>query len=343
MGLNEKFFKTVADTPIVATDNFMPVVYSGNGTSSNQITTVGFEPDFMFLKNRTINGENGAIVDVLRNDLGNILYPNLRNAEGDFGSSPAFTGTSNGFNIGSGNLNISGTDNYVSWCWKAGGAATVITNSSSSVSIAKRSANAAAGFSIVSYTIDDNTPVVVPHGLNSTPKLAILKKSSGNSDWFAYNTFVSGKGRGFLNNDSQFDNAGMPTLDSTNITFQAGDPHSSGDSVVIYFFADVAGYQKNGAFNGTGSGNHRIYTTDDGSSTGSGGFQPRFILIKPSYSDSWRIFDSVRGNTKELRPNTNLAETTQNVLSFNSDGFTLNGADANSNISGFPITYLAIA
>ena len=100
---------------------------------------------------------------------------------------------------------------YVAWNWKGGGAASDITSSSSNVSVSKRSANAAAGFSIVTYTINSSSPVILPHGLNSTPKLAIVKKLKSASDWFVYNSFVSGVGRGFLNNSNAFDNAGMPT------------------------------------------------------------------------------------------------------------------------------------
>ena len=82
--------------------------------------------------------------------------------------------------------------NYVAWNFKAGGAATNITSSSTGVSAASRSANPAAGFSIVTYTSTGD--VVIPHGLDSAPKMAIVKRTDSTSDWFVYNTVASSAG-----------------------------------------------------------------------------------------------------------------------------------------------------
>jgi hypothetical protein len=148
---------------------------------------------------------------------------------------------------------------------------------------------------------------------------------------------VANRGRGFLNNSNTFDNAGLPTLDSTKITFQAGDPFSSGASAVVYFFADVTGYQKIGSYIGNGSTGQPIPT----------GFEPSFLLIrKADDSQNWIMLDNVRDpsnpKTKTLLADTSGAETvtTQN-LSFTSTGFTLSNFHVNDN--GTTFIYLAIA
>jgi len=65
------------------------------------------------------------------------------------------------------------------------------------------------------------------------------------------------------------------------------------------------------------------------------GFQPDWIWYKTvSASNDHNAVDSTRGATNQLRPNTNSSgyNATDQILSFDSDGFTIgNGGDANSN------------
>jgi len=65
------------------------------------------------------------------------------------------------------------------------------------------------------------------------------------------------------------------------------------------------------------------------------GFQPDWIWYKTlSAANDHNAVDSTRGATNQLRPNTNSSgyNATDQILSFDSDGFTIgNGGDANSN------------
>ena len=54
----------------------------------------------------------------------------------------------------------------LAWCWKAGGTAVSNTDGSITSSV---SANAAYGFSIVSYTGNGTDNATVGHGLNKVP------------------------------------------------------------------------------------------------------------------------------------------------------------------------------
>ena len=66
------------------------------------------------------------------------------------------------------------------------------------------------------------------------------------------------------------------------------------------------------------------------------GFKPDMVMIKPrNQTENWNIYDTTRGATKQLLPNSTAASTTQSqtIQSFDSDGFTLNG-DNNVNKEG---------
>ena len=86
-----------------------------------------------------------------------------------------------------------------------------------------------------------------------------------------------------------------------------------------------------------------IWTGDSNTSRDITGleFKPDMVLIKRrSAAANFRLLDSVRGSTKELFPNTAIAEQTfTGVSSFNKDGFTLATADSNYNLN--TATYVA--
>ena len=369
MGLGKKkMLSQGAAGGVVGTDNFQTITYTGNcntqSTNSllNQSGTLNFQPDLIWFKNRT-----GAYLHQIYNSIrgaNKLLNPGVATtigtytgtgAERDDGGGDLTNFNASGFTIGTcvfGSVNEVGFS-HVAWCWKGGGAATNITSSSTGVSAAALSANPSAGFSIATYTVNSSGSVVIPHGLNSPPSVALVKRTDSTSDWFWYNTIVPSKGRGFLNNTSAFDNSGVPTFDATNLTFQASDPFSSGSSAVIYFFADIAGYQKIGTYTANGSTTGPIvYTTDDGTATGTGGFEPRFLLIKSADNASnWIILDKARtpNNPMENDLKANLASAEQTGTGNNypqattsATGFQVNTTDGAVNGSGTYI-YLAIA
>jgi hypothetical protein len=315
--------------------------YSAISTTDIGYTGLKFTPDFVWIKQRSSPVRNNLLFDTVRGPATNlnILYSDLTNGQDtSVGNGFLSSISTNALNLGSSvYVNGSGED-YVAWCWKAGGTASDITSASSNVSVASRSDNAAAGFSIATYTTNSNSPVVIPHGLDSTPKVALVKNVSSNSDWFWYNTLVSGKGRGFFNQTYAFDNGGVPTLNSTNLTFQAGDPFSSGTSAVVYFFADVTGYQKIGTYTWTNAS----YTA--GTMVTNLGFTPRFVMIKRTNDvGNWQMYDSSRGATSGTQQryalyadNSDIQNTTDyQSIGFDSDGFSaIVGANGNTTGSG---------
>ena len=76
-------------------------------------------------------------------------------------------------------------DNYVAWNWKAGNA-TLASNAFTQGSLASTcSRNVDAGFSIVSWTGNDQTGTI-GHGLSKAPELILLKARNIVKNWVVY-------------------------------------------------------------------------------------------------------------------------------------------------------------
>ena len=109
------------DIPPTPSENFNTVLYTGTG-SAQSITGVGFKPDWIWIKDRDTNFSH-AVTDSTRG-VGNIIKPNSTDAQSTDAQSITSFNT-DGFSLGTagGSFNNNG-DNYVAWCWKAGGGTT---------------------------------------------------------------------------------------------------------------------------------------------------------------------------------------------------------------------------
>ena len=229
-----------------------------------------------------------------------------------------------------GEVNTNGRS-YIAWLWSAGSHEGLLPSANTQGSTTSTvSVNDAAGFSIVKFTTDTNT--VVGHGLSAAPELIIVKRLDSTSNWFIYNSVVSGRGRGFFTTDA-FDNSGVPTFGTSTITFQTNDPFSSGADVIMYCFRSISGYSAIGSYNGTSSSQSITL-----------GFKPSFLLVKETNNataSSWRITDRVRGTNNLLFPDqVNAQDTGGTYARLDSNGFTQQGLD--SNVSGQEYFYYAV-
>ena len=113
--------------------------------------------------------------------------------------------------------------------------------------------------------------------------------------------------------------------------------NQNGVNYMAYCFHSVSGYSKIGSYTGDGTTTKTITT----------GFQPDFVMIKvTSQADNWVILDSVRGGSKNLKPNSDAAEATESGtnVQFISTGFKLIGSGAGlgqTNGSGKSYIYAA--
>jgi hypothetical protein len=356
-----------------------------SGTYGGVTTIVGytglrFEPDFVWIKRRD-GTENNYLQDSVRGSTQQV-YSNLQ--DGQFNETTAVTSfISNGFEMGVYNGINNSTEDYVAWCWKAGGApatdnlaaagvtptpgsakidgANATTALAGATPIKRFSLNTQAGFSITTFEAPSASSSTIPHGLGVTPGLIIAKRTDTTGNW-AIQAPVLGPGYLLLNSSNGYDSSDTSIWNntaatSTEITIAtgAGTFFPTGGEFVVYCFANIDGYQRIGTYTGTGSdtGNY-IYTDSNGDGTGTGGFEPAFLLVKRTSSggSDWFLYDNKRmyGSeapanplTGELRPNTSNGEDDYPGFNFYSNGFEVANSGTNMNQSGQTFIYLAIA
>ena len=332
-------------------EHFNTVIYTGNN-SSKSITGLGFQPDLVWVKNRT-NANSHNLVDSLRGAT-KTLFSNATDAESTRSSVTSFD--SDGFSLGN-YVGVNGNYNYAAWCFKAGGAPSgsdkVSVDGTSyatmnaanltegTVSINKLSVNTNLNFSIATYNGNNSTGSVA-HGLGVKPELIIIKSTGSTSSWIVYCDEVGATKYLTLNSTdgaatatNRFNNT---EPDTNTWTFGTSDNVHTTNEHVVYSFASKRGVSKVGSFIGTGTSGNKIYT----------GFEPAFIITKRSSSSgaNWAIIDNKRSTDSDkndyLAADTSNAEATSGSgITFNRDGFTFNGASFNTN--GATHIYYAVA
>ena len=330
----------------------MPSAYNGTPTNVNFLG-MAFQPDLVWVKNRSV-AVNHYLYDSIRGTgAAKALHSNTTDSEASASTYSVNGGVqsidSNGFTAFEGTdgtyqgTNKSG-NNYVAWCWKAGGAA--VTNTDGTIT-SQVSANPDAGFSIVKYTGNSGATRTIGHGLSSAPEMIILKNiSDGAQHWSVYHS-ATGNGQvvhlNLTNAFSASGDWGSTTPTSTIFTIGSGDArtNSNGEDHIAYCFHSVDGYQKVGSYSGNGSTSGPIVET---------GFEPRFLIVKKtSAADDWFMFDSqrspVNSRQKYIRANSSSAELDYgaNFMNFINNGFQPVTTSAALNTSGGTYIYLAIA
>jgi len=326
----------MAYSPITkASDFFNTKLWTGTG-AENAITGVGFQPDWVWIKNRAA-AENHKLYDAVRGATKNI-YSNLTNAEGtDAQSLKSFD--SDGFTLGTESaLNANG-QGIVGWNWKANG--TGVANTAGSIN-STVSANTTSGFSIVKYT-GTGSNATVGHGLGVAPSMIITKSLVASQEWCVYHKSLGATKYLFLNETSAEQTGSVywqDTAPDANVfSVGASGPTNSASAMIAYCFAEIPGFSKFGLYEGNGNSNGPFVYT---------GFKPSFMMVKAKgQTESWYILDNKRPgyntNNYYLNPNTNSAEGTSTTLanSLLSNGFKPNNNDTSMNTSGQGYIYMA--
>ena len=334
----------------INTSNFETVLYQGN-SGSQYVSNVGFKPDLVWMKCRNVSKDH-RLYDSIRGTT-HFLEPNNTDSEGT-ASTSLTSFNANGFTLGAASTSNSNNDNFVAWCWKAGGDAVDNTNGNPTSQV---SANQDAGFSVVKYT-GNGSAMTIGHGLSSAPELIIFKSTNTTQDWLIATTVIDGSLDYFWDATAGF---GVPTKsdlpwsvpDSSVINFGSSSTVinnlSGTQQMIAYCFHSVTGYQKIGSY--TGKGNSATNTI-------SFGFAPKFVMIKRTDSaGGWRMFDNVRSAgsypvriNHSLRANLNNDEydaspDPNGYCSFTNDGLLFSTSETNGDINanGGTYVYLAIA
>ena len=153
---------------------FKPKAFTGNGSAGNAITGVGFQPDWVWFKNRATTNSH-SIFDSVRGTTKNIVS-NTSAAESTNSNGLTAFGT-DGFTVGS-DADVNGNGNgMISWNWKAG--TTGSGNTTDSVSTTSR-------FSIIKYVGNGSAGQTIPHHLGVVPKMIIVKPLDAADNWRVY-------------------------------------------------------------------------------------------------------------------------------------------------------------
>lgn len=325
--------------------HYNSALYSGNGTGTNAVTGLGFQPDLVCIKRRN-SGTDWQIHDSVRGKSGSnyqYIQFNNSNAQSVQGDSDGInTFGADGFTAGYTNSaawNESGGD-FVGMCWKGNGAG--VSNSDGTVTTTV-SANATAGFSIVKYDGPGSGGATIGHGLGVKPKCIIVKSSSAAENW-TYWIDTAGQGtagiRMILNSGNGDYGNYMPTFNTDTITLPShndGGWSGSGKEYIAYCFAEKPGHSAFGEYKGNGQADGQFIWT---------GFKPKFVICKAHNTTEdwglWGYYPASNQIDRFLYANASTAESTGiapgDLLA---NGFKLRTTDGKFNSSSNSYIYMA--
>ena len=321
-------------------DYFKAVLYTGTHSSVPTVT-VGWKSDFLWLKSRTQTYDHN-LLDTTRGG-SNKLASNNSNAASTSGDSVTFNATT--FQPSGQAINESGqgTNNMISWNWKANGGTTVTNNAGSLSSTVQ--ANTTAGFSVVKWTSDGNNGRTVGHGLGVKPTVIITKNISAAGSWYSFFEAAGVDKYLRLNstdavttNTDIFGGGAQATAVFTIGQSTAG--YSNGNDIIAYVFAPIQGYSKFGSYTGNGSADGAFVYT---------GFKPAWVMYKQTNAGTrdWAIVDDKRDTfnvcDEELYANTSDATGDVDLLDFVSNGFKCRRSHNSQNGDGDTYIYMAFA
>ena len=329
--------------------HFNTVLYTGNG-SSQTITGVGFQADFIWFKERSSAGEHKLNNSVL----GTNYYLISNSTSGDDTTGSGIQSyNSDGYAVSNASNINDNTETYVTWNWLAGGSASSNTDGDITSSV---SANTTAGFSIVSYTGNGSAGATVGHGLGSAPAVMIFKIRNTADNWRVYHQGIDATApedyHAQLNSTgARIDNAGFfnDTAPTSSVFTLGSDSGINGSSntFIAYCFAEKKGYSKFGTYTGNGNVDGPFVYT---------GFKPAWVMTKCASTSStytvWGMWDNKRNpfnaSSNVLATDLNEAENgstigTTQPMDLLSNGFKARANSSIHNLSGETHLYMAFA
>ena len=346
-------------------NHFNTLIYSGNSndSSGNVVTGLEFQPDFIWIKARSGSSSPGSqnhyLVDSVRGATGSVtkkLFSNSTAVEnsGQVDSHNGVNILHNGFKLTSNDDGTNANNEYVAWCWKAGGAA--VTNNDGTIAT-QVSANQQAGFSILTWT-GTGADGTIGHGLGKVPGFVIIKNRDRAVEWIVkHHKLTSGKII-YLNIQSGEDdatgsnngvigdlnNASTLSLNRTSNSGNYNNVNYSGEKYVAYCWSEIPGYSKFGSYIGNGSANGPFVHL---------GFRPAWVLYKCiTQTKGYGLADSTRTPSnqinKTLFPDSTSDEyvasgSSDHIQDFLSNGFKLRNTNSRYNQSGQTYVYMAFA
>jgi len=314
----------------------------------------GQEYDYPYYYNDYLNDQKITILD------GTTSEWTTNNHSNDDGTSSNYsppTGWANGDTLKSATTSYNGSD-------------TATLTSSGGASDPVERYNAAAGFTIISYSGDgymDGDTQGLDHSLGVPLEFVIAKArtnndSYDNGDWIVWHKELSSSKYLYLNSNSaqrtetsSYNLISAATsgsqhqvvvnngIDGSSYNYHylnSGPSNGTGEDYILYGWAGVEGYSKFGKYTGNGSSDGPfIYT----------GFRPAFVLWKRATgsSNSWNIMDNKREGYNPqndlLFPDSSTSESNVTDQDLLSNGFKLRTSGAGRNANNETFIYAAFA
>jgi hypothetical protein len=321
-------------------DYFNTKLWTGTG-AENAISSVGFQPDFTWIKRREVNSHR--LFDAVRGATKFIESDSTAAEVTDAQELKSFD--SDGFTLGTATKVNASAGTYASWNWRASNT-TAVSNTDGDIT-STVSASTTSGFSIVKYT-GTGANATVGHGLGVAPKIVLVKDLSASASWRMFTEMTGNQSQLALDQTSAADSGNTTMWNSTsptNTTFSIGthpNVNTSSNNYIAYCFSPVRGFSSMGSYIGNGSA--------DGSFIYTNGMKPSWLMIKRTdLADSWFMYDNKRSSFNVvddyLIANGSGAEVSTSAvnLDFLSNGFKIRNTDGGHNNSGGTYIYIAFA
>ena len=327
-------------------DYFNTVLWTGDDTTSRAISGVGFQPDWTWIKGRSLSVSH-LLQDAVRGTGGSYtLKSDSNDTDGTNTQGNVSAFSSDGFTVAEGSdgdhtraVN-NGSETYVGWNWLANGVGSANTDGSISSTV---SANTTSGFSIVSYS-GTGSNLSFGHGLGAVPDWFMIKNRDVDQAWRVYHKSIGFTKRLVLSETgaesaSAVGLNGSPSSSLIYLDTSTDCTNASGENYICYAFAEKKGFSKFGSYvsNNNADGTF-VYT----------GFKPAFLLLKniTTGSTGWEMYDNKRtpNNVANLflRANTSGADVSSDRLDILSNGFKLRQV-GDTNYNSDVIIYMAFA
>ena len=323
-------------------DHFNTVTYTGN-SSSQSITGVGFQPDFLWIKNRG-RAENHVLFNSTRG-ASKQLRSNTTGAETSTAYIDSFD--TDGFSM---NTVLKDTnflnDTYVAWNWNLNDGTTVSNTDGTITSTAQ--VNTTAGMSILVYTGTGSAGATIGHGLGATPQVIWVKRTGAAEGWSVYHEKDGGGETGIIpiHSNNAFATSSGDWNDTApgSSTFTVGTQdrtNSSGQTHVAFCFTEIDGFSRYGHYVGNGSADGPFIQC---------GFKPQLVIIKNRDAvENWYMHDSKRDpvNPNNNAINTDLSNGENELSAYDidllSNGFKIRNTNTQHNSSGYNYIFMAWA
>jgi len=330
------------------TPHWNTVLYTGTGANANTVTGVGFQPDFVWIKDRD-NISDHNLFDSNRG-VSKLIRPNDVNIENTY-TDTLVSFDSDGFTLNDDATQVNAVnalnDVYVAWCASLPNEKTSGWSGSPTVTPNKEIYNETLGMSIINYTpgvspsIGDTIPCELANLLGKAPFMLIFKVVGASGGWYVYHEAVGPTKNLQLdttateNTTINFMNDTAPTNQLITLGATSGwnNTASTEHQVIAFFETDFCKPIKY-----TGNGNA------DGSFVNLG-ISPEWSLHKrTNVAASWIIHDNVRNTINPHSAKLEANNTSVDVdidIDYISNGIKQRVANADWNASGG--TFIGIA